>query len=135
MQETQETRGLIPGSGRFPGEGHGNPLQYSCLGNHGQRGLVDYSPWGSKRVKQDLVTKQQPVTKLFSLSWRPGLNPWVKKISWRRKWQPTSVFLPGKSHGQRSLASHSPWGRKESDVNNTSFHFTTGQGSMALLTP
>ena len=35
-------------------------------------------------------------------------DPWVGKISWRRKWQPTPVFLPGKSHGQRSLAGYSP---------------------------
>ena len=35
-------------------------------------------------------------------------SPWVRKISWRRKWQPTPVFLPGKSHGQRSLAGYSP---------------------------
>ena len=35
---------------------------------------------------------------------------------WRRKWQPTPIVLPGKSHGQRSLASHSPWGHKESDT-------------------
>ena len=41
-------------------------------------------------------------------------DPWTGKISWRRKWQPTPVFLPGKSHGQRSLAGYSPWGRKES---------------------
>ena len=34
---------------------------------------------------------------------RHGSNPWVGKIPWRRKWQPTPVFLPGKSHGQRSL--------------------------------
>ena len=40
-------------------------------------------------------------------------NPWVKKIPWRRRWQPTPVFLPGKSHGQRSLVSFSPQGRKE----------------------
>ena len=38
--------------------------------------------------------------------------PWVRKIPWRRKWQPTSVFLPRKSHGQRSLAGCSPWGHK-----------------------
>ena len=38
------------------------------------------------------------------------------KIPRRRKWQPTSVFLPGKSHGQRSLAAYSPWGHKESDM-------------------
>ena len=41
--------GLIPGLGRFPGGGHGNSLQYSCLENpHGQRSLVGYSPWGHK---------------------------------------------------------------------------------------
>ena len=38
---------------------------------------------------------------------RCGFNPWVGKIPWRRKWQPTPVFLPGKSHGQRSLAGYS----------------------------
>ena len=41
--------GLIPGLGRFPGGGHGNPLQYSCLENpHGQRSLAGYSSWGHK---------------------------------------------------------------------------------------
>ena len=40
---------LIPGLGRSPGGGHGNPLQYSCLENpHGQRSLAGYSPWGCK---------------------------------------------------------------------------------------
>ena len=39
---------------------------------------------------------------------------WVRKTPWRKKWQPTLVFLPGKSHGKRSLAGYSPWGRKES---------------------
>ena len=42
-----------------------------------------------------------------------GLIPTVGKIPWRRKWQPTPGFLPGKSHGQRSLAGYSPWGRKD----------------------
>ena len=40
--------------------------------------------------------------------------PWVGKVSWRREWQPTPLLLPGESHGQRSLVSYSPWGRKES---------------------
>ena len=41
-----------------------------------------------------------------------GFDPWVvRKIPWRRKQQPTPVFLPGKSHGQRSLAGYSSWGR------------------------
>ena len=38
------------------------------------------------------------------------------KIPWRRKWQPTPVFLPGKSHGKRGLVRYSPWGHKESDL-------------------
>ena len=47
---------------------------------------------------------------------RLGFDPWVRKIPWRRAWQPTLVFLPGESRGPRSLAGHSPWGRKESDT-------------------
>ena len=47
---------------------------------------------------------------------RCRFNNWVKKIPWRRKWQPTPVFLLGKSHGQESLEGYSPWGCKESDT-------------------
>ena len=47
---------------------------------------------------------------------RHGFDPWVKKIPWRGKWQPRPVFLPGKSHGQRSLADCHPQGHKESDT-------------------
>ena len=47
---------------------------------------------------------------------RPSFHPWVGKIPWRRKWQPTPVFLPGEFHGQRSLVGYSPWGRRESDT-------------------
>ena len=43
-------------------------------------------------------------------------DPWVGKIPWNRKWQPALIFLPGKSHGQRSLAVYSPWDHKESDT-------------------
>ena len=43
---------------------------------------------------------------------RLGFSPWVRKIPWRRAWQPTPAFLPGKSHGQRSLANYSPQGGK-----------------------
>ena len=39
-----------------------------------------------------------------------GFNPWIGKIPWRKKWQPAPVFLPGESHGQRSMAGYSPWG-------------------------
>ena len=41
-----------------------------------------------------------------------GFNPWVGKIPWKSKWQPTPAFLPGKFHGQRSLAGYSLWGWK-----------------------
>ena len=47
---------------------------------------------------------------------RHGFDHWVRKIPWRRKWQPIPVFLPGKSHGERSLEGCSPWGRKELDT-------------------
>ena len=46
---------------------------------------------------------------------RLRFDPWVRKIRWRRRWQPTPGFLPGKSHRQRSLVGYSPWGYKESD--------------------
>ena len=54
----------------------------------------------------------------------PRFNPWVGKIPWRRKWQPTPVFLPGESHGRRSLVGYSPRGRKESDTTSLSLSFT-----------
>ena len=55
--------------------------------------------------------------KASACQWRrPTFDPWGGKIPWKRKWQPTPVFLPGKSHGQRSLVGYCPWGRKESDT-------------------
>ena len=56
---------------------------------------------------------------------RHGFNCWLGKIPWRRKWQPTPVFLPGESHGQKNLVGCSPWGRKESDTTKRlHFHFS-----------
>ena len=58
---------------------------------------------------------------------RYGLDPWVEKIPWRRKWQPTSVYLPGESHEERSLVDYSPCGYKGSgtryQLNNNSTIF------------
>ena len=62
----------IPGSGRSPGEGIGHPLQYS---------------WAS------LVAQ---LVKNLSAMWRPGFDPWVGKIPWKRERPPTPVFWPGK---------------------------------------
>ena len=47
---------------------------------------------------------------------RCGFNPWIGKIPWNRKWQPTPALLPGKFHGQRSLVGYSPWDCKELDM-------------------
>ena len=47
---------------------------------------------------------------------RYRFDPCAGKIPWRRKWQPTSIFLPGEFHGQRSLVGYSPWGHKDSDM-------------------
>ena len=56
---------------------------------------------------------------------RPGFDPWVGKIPWRRQWHPTPVLLPGKSHRWRSLVGYSPWGHKESDTTERlHFHFS-----------
>ena len=91
----------IPGLGRYSVKGNGYPLQYS---------------WAS------LVA--QLVKKICLQCERSGFDPWVGKILWRRKWQPTPVFLPGESHGRRSLVGYSPRGRKESDTTER-LHFTS----------
>ena len=65
------------------------------------------------------------------VSWLPKpsplRNPWLLRgwtpVSWRRKWQPTPVFLPGKFHGWRSLVGYSPWGCKELDTNEQLYTF------------
>ena len=59
-----------------------------------------------------LAVKNPPAT---AGDMRCGFDPWVRKIPWRRVGQPTLVFLPGESHGQRSLADYRPWGRTELD--------------------
>ena len=67
--------------------------------------------WGRGAGRCSLVT--QWWKRVCSKYRRCELDPWVRNISWRRKWQPTPVFLPGESHGQRSLTGYSPWGCKE----------------------
>ena len=68
----------------------------------GRPGVLQFMGW--QRVRHDWAT---------DLIW---FDSWVGKIPWRRKWQPTPIFLPGESHGQRSLADYSPWHRKESGM-------------------
>ena len=68
--------------------------------------------WASPEAKW-LKKKKQKKTPAGQCR-RHTFDPWVGKIPWRRKWQPTPVLLPGQSHGQRSLVGYR-WGRKESD--------------------
>ena len=55
-------------------------------------------------------------------------DPWVRKIPWKKEWQPSLVFLPGESYGERNLMGYSPWSHKESDtteqVNNNKCVYT-----------
>ena len=64
----------------------------------------------SKGASQVVLMVKNPPANAGYL--RCAFNPWVRKIPWRRTWQPTRVFLPGESHEQRSLVGYSPWGRK-----------------------
>ena len=64
----------------------------------------------------ELDTCEDPFSFICLQCRRPGFHPWVRKILWRRAWQPTPVLLPGESHGQRRLVGYSPWGHKGSDT-------------------
>ena len=76
-----------------------------------------------ERVSQvALVVKNLPV---HSGDLRWGFDPWVGKISWRKNWQSTPVFLPGEPHGQRRLVGYSPWGHKGSDTSEVPEHSST----------
>ena len=69
------------------------------------------------------VVKNLPTCRRCTRHW---FNPRIGKVSWKRAWQPTPVFLPGESHGQRSLVGYSPLGHKELDmtkVNTHTYHY------------
>ena len=63
--------------------------------------------------------------------WRHGFYPWVRKIPWRREWQPTPVFLPGEFHVQRSLVGYSSQSQKESDT--TEWILLRSSGDLVFL--
>ena len=66
----------------------------------------------ARGVKQVVLAVKNPPAN--AKRWE--LDSWAGRISWSRKWQPASVFLPGKFQGQRSLVGYGPWGHKESDM-------------------
>ena len=82
------------------GEGNGNPLQYSCLENPTDRGAW----WAAVHGVAKSRTRLSNFTFTFTF------------MHWRRKWQPTPVFLPGESQGQWSLVGCRLWGHTESDT-------------------
>ena len=91
-----------------------NPLQCSCLENPRDGGAWWAAVYG---VAQSRTRLKRLSSSSSSMQYRrPGFDPWVRKIPWRKKWQPTPAFLPGESHGQRSLVGYSPWGHKELDT-------------------
>jgi len=96
--------GSIPGSGRSSGEVNGNPLQYSCLENPMDRGAWWATVHGVTKSQTRLsdIYKKNIYGKNRPASAGDGLDPWVRKIPWSRKWHPTPVFLPEKFYGQRS---------------------------------
>ena len=91
--------GSIPGSGSSPGEGIGYPLQYS---------------WASLVAQ---LVKNSPQCR------KPGFDPWVGKIPWRKERLPTPVFWPGEFHGQRSVVGYSPWVTESDTTERLHFHF------------
>ena len=116
-------RGSIHGLGRSPQVGNGN---HFCI-------LAWKIPWteepsGLQFRGHDRSHTHSAELGMFGLlwllsskesacqGWRCTFYPWVGWIPWRRKCQPTPLFLPGKSRGQRSLADCSPQGRKKSSM-------------------
>ena len=109
------------------GEGNDNPLRCSCLENPRDGGAWWAALYGvaQSRTRLKRLSSSSSSSKLKNeLPWwlsgketafqcrRQGFDPLVRKIPWRRKWQSTSVSLPGKSHGQRSLEGYSSQGCK-----------------------
>ena len=105
--------------------------------NQGQCGPAGYiGGWRPGRLRGHCRGKE--LTCQCRRHKRDRFNPWVKKITWSRKWQPAPVFLPGKFHGQRSLAGYSPWGcRVGHDYAHMHTHTHTHEhtGSGALWAP
>ena len=62
------------------------------------------------------MVKNTPAMQQTQRHRRQGFDPWVRKIPWRRKWQPTPIFMPEKFHGQSRLAGYRLWGHKASDM-------------------
>ena len=123
---------FLPSCFRYIGEYYS---VLTCSNIFQQKGNAGKKKWWIERLNQGHIYRnvvsedynhiRRMLTLIIGLPWwfrwwsiclqcgRPGFNSWVGNISWRRKWQPNPVFLPGKSHGWRNLVGCSPWGCKE----------------------
>ena len=134
-----EERECLPASVRS-GDGVNEPQAWCSGSSHktaGMTGCDDY------HLHDDLVWRlfrshMGPASWIYGLPWwcpgdkrislpcrrhkRHRFHPWVMKIPWRREWQPTPVLLSGESHGLKCLVSDRPWGHKESDKTEATWH-------------
>ena len=107
----------------FPGGPSGKEPACQCR-RHKRRG---FDPWLTFQGFPGGASGKEPACQCRRHK-RRGFDPWVGKIPWRRAWQPTPVFLPGKSHGQRSLAGYGPEGCKELNTTELTLHAHVSRG-------
>ena len=105
LEDTDQTR-LVPGAA----ENIEDMLEWA-----GEAGRERTLLQGRSKVLPSGARGEEPICQCWNHK-RPRFYPCVGRIPWRRAWQPTPIFLPGESRGQRSLASYSPLGRKGSDM-------------------
>ena len=97
------------------GEGQGSPV---CCGSWGHKELDVTEQLNSNSSNGRWASRVAQLVKDLPAVQETRFNPWVGKIPWRRKWLSTPVFLPGESHGQRSLVGYSPCTHKELDTSD-----------------
>ena len=130
--------GFHPRVGKIPWRRKWQPTPVFLSGKSpGQRSLEGYSPWGLK--ESDMTERLSAHIYIYTHiclglpRWLSGkdstclyrrcrLDPWIRKIPWRRKWHPTPILLPGKSHGQRSLVGYSLWQLSRTGLRQHSTH-------------
>ena len=123
------SRGIFPSQGSKPSLLHCRWILYQL--SHKGRRYSKRTNLTIKRLGYKLIRKRQYNRNLGGFPGgtsskepacqcrrckRCGFNLWVRKIPWKRAWQPSPVFLPGEFHGQRSLAAYGPWGHRQSDT-------------------
>ena len=126
--------GSIPWRGKWqptpvflPGKSHGQePGRLQSMGSQ----KIGHD-WGTEQQQERCISSlpgfpvcasgKEPAC-LYRIHRRYRFDPWVGKIPWRRAWQPTPVFLPRKSHRQRSLVGYSPRDCKESNTTEATYH-------------